>query len=175
MCVCVDDWVFSPWEVKAASPPARVQWLGFSLPCPPMAPQPRASLRIRSESYSSHVRTDAGARRQDDMTSSSSHWPYGTFPQAPSRDKAQANTVQGKGNQARRSGLLSRSENLALGESRPRAPRNSTLGAQREGADGPRAWLEPWLLAKPAMVHVYPHADISRMTLAWPLFPHGPP
>ena len=40
MCVCVDDWVFSPWEVKAASPPARVQWLGSSLPCPPMAPLP---------------------------------------------------------------------------------------------------------------------------------------
>ena len=138
-------------------------------PPTPGKPKEQASVVL------SHVRTDAGARRQDDMTSSSSHWPYGTFPQAPSRDKAQANTVQGKGNQARRSGLLSRSENLALGESRPRAPRNSTLGAQREGADGPRAWLEPWLLAKPAMVHVYPHADISRMTLAWPLFPHGPP
>ena len=95
----------------------------------------------------------------------------------PSRGKAQADAVEGKGNHAQRTGLLNRSRVLAQGESRPHVPRELTIASSnaREQTDRGRQWLELRQLAKPAKVHFCPHADISQMTLAWPLFLRGHP
>ena len=74
MCVCVDGWMFSPWEVKAASPLARVQWLGFSLPYFRW-PLPRASAQVKPMSHPSHICANARARsdRCPDSKQSSKH------------------------------------------------------------------------------------------------------
>ena len=37
----------------------------------------------------------------------------------------------------------------------------------KKQTDRGHKWLEPWLPAKPAMIHFCPHADISKMTLTW--------